>query len=253
MFGDIRASAGDIFASASAGELDALVLVGSDPVGDGLFPSAAKAALDKVPLIQVGAISGEIGRRSEVQLPAAAYTEVDGTFINMEGRIRVAKQPIRSIGQERPLWKVMMRLVQALRLYRHRPLVLLAGLLLSVLVHASLAVCFYWSARGLRSPHPDFATHCLLVPLAMLVGSLPLTLNGIGALEGAVEYLYAACTAAGTPIPAGQGLLVCLAYRLFTVVTALFGAWYYITVRRMGSVAEARRHNARTAVEDGAS
>ncbi len=149
--------------------------------------------------------------------------------------------------------RLLMRLVQALRLYRHRPLVLLAGLLLSVLVHASLAVCFYWSARGLRSPHPDFATHCLLVPLAMLVGSLPLTLNGIGALEGAVEYLYAACTAAGTPIPAGQGLLVCLAYRLFTVVTALFGAWYYITVRRMGSVTEARRHNAGTAVEDGAS
>ncbi|MDX8407187.1 MAG: NADH-quinone oxidoreductase subunit NuoG [Mariprofundaceae bacterium] len=113
-FGDIRTSAGDLFASASAGELDARVLIGSDPVGDGLFPSAAKAALDKVPLVQIGAISGEIGDSAEVQLPAAAYTEVDGTFINMEGRIRVARQPIRSIGQERPLWKVMMRLVQAL-------------------------------------------------------------------------------------------------------------------------------------------
>ncbi len=113
-FGDIRTSAGDLFASASAGELDALVLIGSDPVGDGLFPSAAKAALSKVPLIQIGAIAGEIGNSAEVQLPAAAYSEVDGTFINMEGRIRVARQPIRSIGQARPLWKVMMRLAQAL-------------------------------------------------------------------------------------------------------------------------------------------
>jgi len=112
VFGDVRVSAGDIFAAASAGELDALVLIGSDPVGDGLFPSAAKAALDNVPLIQVGAIAGEIGERAEVQLPAAAYSEIEGSFVNMEGRIRQAKQPIRSLGQERPMWKVMMRLVQ---------------------------------------------------------------------------------------------------------------------------------------------
>ncbi|HXH71282.1 MAG TPA: NADH-quinone oxidoreductase subunit NuoG [Mariprofundaceae bacterium] len=112
VFGDVRVGVGDIFAAASAGELDALVLVGSDPLGDGLFPAAAKAALDKVPLVQIGAISGEIGERAEVQLPAAAYSEIEGSFVNMEGRIRQARQPIRSLGQERPMWKVMMRLVQ---------------------------------------------------------------------------------------------------------------------------------------------
>lgn len=114
VFGDVRASAGDLFASATAGELDALVLVGSDPVGDGLFPSAANAALDKVALVQVGAIAGEIGQRADVQLPAAAYSEIDGSFVNMEGRVRVATNPIRSLGQERPLWKVMIRLIQSL-------------------------------------------------------------------------------------------------------------------------------------------
>jgi len=113
-FGDIRTSVGDIFAAATAGELDAIMLIGSDPVGDGLFPSAAKAALAKVPLVQVGAIGGEIGELAEVQLPAAAYSEVDGTFINMEGRVRVAGRPLESIGQERPLWKVMMRMVQVM-------------------------------------------------------------------------------------------------------------------------------------------
>jgi len=114
VFGDIRTSAGDLFASAAAGKLDALVLIGSDPVGDGLFPSAAKAALKKVPLIQVGAISGDIGASAEVKLPAAAYIEKEGTFINMEGRVRAATQPLRSLGQERPLWKVLMRLVQVM-------------------------------------------------------------------------------------------------------------------------------------------
>jgi NADH-quinone oxidoreductase subunit G len=114
VFGDVRTSAGELFAAATAGELDALVLVGSDPVGDGLFPSAAQAALDKVSLVQVGAIAGKIGERADVQLPAAAYSEIDGSFVNMEGRVRVAANPIRSLGQERPLWKVMMRLVQSL-------------------------------------------------------------------------------------------------------------------------------------------
>ena len=114
VFGDVRVSAGDIFDAAAGGELDAILLVGSDPVGDGLFPAQARAALDKVPLVQVGAIAGQISERSEVMLPAAAYSEIEGTFINMEGRVRVATNPISSVGQERPLWKVMMRLIQAM-------------------------------------------------------------------------------------------------------------------------------------------
>ena len=114
VFGDIRVSAGDMFDAAANGELDAILLVGSDPVGDGLFPVQAGSALDKVPLIQVGAIAGQISERAEVMLPAAAYSEIEGTFINMEGRVRVADHPISRMGQERPLWKVMMRLLQAM-------------------------------------------------------------------------------------------------------------------------------------------
>ena len=114
VFGDVRVSAGDIFAAATAGELDALILIGSDPIGDGLFPTAARKALKKVPLVQIGAISGEMGKLAEVQLPAAAYSEIEGTFINMEGRIRVASNPIKSLGEERPLWKVMMRMLQVM-------------------------------------------------------------------------------------------------------------------------------------------
>lgn len=113
-FGDVRVSSGDIFAAATSGDLDALILIGSDPVGDGLFPSAAKAALQNVPLVQIGSISGDMGEFAEVQLPAAAYSEIEGTFVNMEGRVRIASNPIKSLGQERPLWKVMMRLIQVM-------------------------------------------------------------------------------------------------------------------------------------------
>ncbi len=114
VFGDIRVSAGEILDAAANGDLDTLLLIGSDPVGDGLFPAQARAALEKVHLVQVGAIAGQISERAEVMLPAAAYSEIEGTFINMEGRVRVAENPIATVGQERPLWKVMMRLTQAM-------------------------------------------------------------------------------------------------------------------------------------------
>ncbi|MDQ6968321.1 MAG: NADH-quinone oxidoreductase subunit NuoG [Mariprofundaceae bacterium] len=112
-FGDIRVSAGDLLDAASDGELDALILIGSDPMGDGLFSMQAKRAMEKVPLVQIGAIAGQTSEFASVMLPVAAYSEVEGTFINMEGRIRLAEHPLRSLGEERPLWKVMMRLVQA--------------------------------------------------------------------------------------------------------------------------------------------
>lgn len=114
VFGDVRTSAGELFDAASNGELDALLLIGSDPIGDGLFPAQAKAAIGGVPLVQVGAISGEISQYADVQLPAAAYSEIEGSFVNMEGRVRVAEHPLKSIGSERPLWKVMMRLIESM-------------------------------------------------------------------------------------------------------------------------------------------
>jgi len=114
VFGDVRTSVGDLFDAAHDGELDALLLIGSDPLGDGLFSMQAKRAMGKVPLVQVGAIAGQVSEFADVMLPAAAYSEIEGTFINMEGRVRTAEHPLRSLGDERPLWKVMMRLIQGL-------------------------------------------------------------------------------------------------------------------------------------------
>lgn len=114
VFGDVRAGVAELLDAAANGKLDALLLIGSDPLGDGLFPVQAKAAMGKVPLVQVGAIAGQISEYADVMLPAAAYSEVEGSFVNMEGRVRVADYPLKSLGQERPLWKVMMRLIQAL-------------------------------------------------------------------------------------------------------------------------------------------
>lgn len=112
VFKNDRTNVGELLNDASKGELDALILVGSDPLGDGLFPMEAKQAMGTVPVVQVGAIAGMVSEFADVQLPAAAYSEVKGSFINQEGRVRVATQPLKKTGEERALWKVMMRLTQ---------------------------------------------------------------------------------------------------------------------------------------------
>ena len=112
IFGDVRTSVETLFDAAHDGSLDALIVIGSDPLGDGLFSMQARRAMGKVPLIQVGAVAGDISEFADVMLPAAAYSEVEGTFVNMEGEVRLAEHPLKTLGDERPLWKVMMRLIQ---------------------------------------------------------------------------------------------------------------------------------------------
>jgi len=112
VFGDVRTSMGDLFDAAHDGELDALLLIGSDPLGDGLFSMQAKRAMGKIPLVQIGAVSGQVSEYADVMLPASAYSEVEGTFINMAGEVRMAEEPLSTLGDARPLWKVMMRLIQ---------------------------------------------------------------------------------------------------------------------------------------------
>ncbi|MBF0281394.1 MAG: NADH-quinone oxidoreductase subunit NuoG [Zetaproteobacteria bacterium] len=112
IFGDIRCSMDELLRQASDGAIDTLLLVGSDPMGDGLFPVQAERVMGHVPLVQIGAIAGKMSEYADVILPVAAYSEVEGTFVNMEGRVRVADHPLKSIGTERPLWKVAIRLAK---------------------------------------------------------------------------------------------------------------------------------------------
>ncbi len=74
--------------SAAAGELDALVLVGADPLGD--FPDAglAKQAIDRASfLVAVDAFRTQGVECADVVLPVAAFQERSGTTTNIEGRV----------------------------------------------------------------------------------------------------------------------------------------------------------------------
>lgn len=58
---------------------------------------------------------GDIGaHRADVILPGAAYTEKDGTYLNMEGRVQEANRAIFPPGEAREDWKILRALSEVL-------------------------------------------------------------------------------------------------------------------------------------------
>jgi uncharacterized membrane protein YbhN (UPF0104 family) len=74
--------------------------------------------------------------------------------------------------------------VETLLPYLERPLAMLPAIALSLILQASLAVCQYLIARGLGLNLPP-AAFLVCVPIANVIASLPLTLNGLGLRETA--------------------------------------------------------------------
>lgn len=123
------------------------------------------------------------------------------------------------------------RLLAAVRIYRRKWPVMLVAVVLSLVVQGTFAVAIYLVARGLPGQLPSLGRHFLIVPLSMVAGALPLPFAGLGAFEGALDFLYrfAAGTAA---VKAGRGLIVALCFRVITVLIALIGVVYYLFGRR---------------------
>jgi len=126
---------------------------------------------------------------------------------------------------------IIERLLLAVRMYRRKPAVLLLAAGLTVGVHVFTALGVYLVARGLPGTAPSLGSHFVVVPLAMVVGALPLPLSGLGAFEGALDFLY---VYASSPeeVSAGQGLLVAFGYRLVTVAIAMVGVGIWLASRR---------------------
>jgi glycosyltransferase 2 family protein len=91
--------------------------------------------------------------------------------------------------QARRLGGHLGRIVEPLIPYLERPAALLPAILLSLVLQASLAVCQYLLALGMGLQIP-LSGVLLVVPMANVVASIPLTLNGLGMREGAYLVLF---------------------------------------------------------------
>jgi glycosyltransferase 2 family protein len=120
-------------------------------------------------------------------------------------------------------------LINAVRMYNSKPGTLAGASLMTVGVHCFFAVGCFLIACGLPGNHLSLADHMVIMPLSSATGVIPLAM---GPLEVALTFFYANVPVAGTPIAAGQGLVVALIYRLITLLIAALGIFYYFGNRR---------------------
>jgi len=122
------------------------------------------------------------------------------------------------------------RLIESVRMFRNQYQVMGIILVMSMAVHAMLAVSIFLIAQGLFGRTPTLGEHMIIVPLSNVAGAIPFMPGGLGTFEFAMEKLYVIVPADG---PGDViGVLVAMAYRIVTIAIAAVGVVYYWTSRR---------------------
>jgi hypothetical protein len=107
--------------------------------------------------------------------------------------------------------------------YLQRPLAMVPAIVLSLLLQASLSGCQYLLALGLGLEIP-LMTFLLIVPIANVAASLPLTVNGLGLREAAYVVLFAMAGVAKQ-----DAIALSLLYFAATLACGLTGVVAFVT------------------------
>ncbi|MBW6508177.1 MAG: molybdopterin-dependent oxidoreductase [Desulfuromonadales bacterium] len=101
--------------SAAEGSLPVLYLVGEDPVVTYPDQGLVKKALEKSFLVVQDLFLSDSAKYADVVLPAASFTEKDGTFTNAERRIQRIRAGIKSPGEAKSDFAVFQSLLNKLQ------------------------------------------------------------------------------------------------------------------------------------------
>jgi NADH-quinone oxidoreductase subunit G len=88
-----------ILAGCRSGDIEVLYLLGADEIDTSDLGGAF--------VIYQGHHGDRGARRADVILPAAAYTEKDGTYVNTEGRVQLARRAVFPPGEAREDWRIL--------------------------------------------------------------------------------------------------------------------------------------------------
>ena len=149
----------------------------------------------------------------------------------------------RRLAEGMPLvGKTLLRLIDALEIYRDRRSYLLGAFALALMTHCLLVSAFWAASQGLPVEGPTFLQNTCIVPVALVAGALPGMPGGLGVMEGTLAYLYTTIGAAKA-----DGAIVAFTYRAMTYVVAVIGACYYFSARKK---VENMIHEAETLAEE---
>ncbi|MEM9517459.1 MAG: NADH-quinone oxidoreductase subunit NuoG [Actinomycetota bacterium] len=104
--------------AAADGQLDVLVLIGSDPMSDCPDADLARRALANVPrVISIDTHPSVTSQQADVVFPASSFAEKTGTTTNLEGRVTDVNQKVTATGTSRADWMIALDL--GIRLGEH--------------------------------------------------------------------------------------------------------------------------------------
>jgi uncharacterized protein (TIRG00374 family) len=119
----------------------------------------------------------------------------------------------------------------AMAVYRSKWPVLVLTTIMSVAGHVGFVLALRCGMAAVAPALPPARIHFMLVPLGLMVGAIPLTPGGAGAVEFVMQLLFDSVDHDGA-----MALLMMLAFRGMQVLVAVVGMLYYLASR-----AETRR------------
>ncbi|MCE2854215.1 MAG: NADH-quinone oxidoreductase subunit NuoG [Ilumatobacteraceae bacterium] len=104
-----------ILKAAVSGEVECLVLLGSDPLSDHPDADLVRRAFASVrSIVAIDMFMNQSVQSASVVLPAAAFGEKNGSTTNLEGRVTNVSQKVTPRGTSRPDWMIAIELAHAL-------------------------------------------------------------------------------------------------------------------------------------------
>jgi len=97
---------GGILAGCKSGDVEVLYMLGADEIDTSELVGAF--------VIYQGHHGDRGARHADVVLPGAAYAEKDGTYVNTEGRVQLARRAVFPPGDAREDWQILRALSGAL-------------------------------------------------------------------------------------------------------------------------------------------
>jgi len=135
----------------------------------------------------------------------------------------------RWLGRLPKIGPELLRLVEAVEMYRYKKPVLAAAAAMSVGVHSLFTVGVFMIATGLYGDVPELGVHFVISPVSAATGVLPVVM---GPFEYMLDRLYIDAPMIGPGAMAlGQGLVVAFGYRVITITIAAIGGCYYLGSR----------------------
>jgi formate dehydrogenase alpha subunit len=98
----------EIFEAVDSDKLNALYILGENPVVTEADTSSVEESISQLDLLIVQDLFlTETAQLADIVLPAASFSEKDGTFTNTERRVQRVRKAIEPVGESRPDWMII--------------------------------------------------------------------------------------------------------------------------------------------------